>query len=323
MSGRCRRAASIPAKTRGRRPSASLGRNQRPSVEKLGEVPDWLTTTFRARRRPAWKGRYRGQRQKWYALRFTGKDSEINVVSPGGGHKAEFVDWRWEPMRNLPELIVPFKRQVYERVVKEFSRLADGPVPLPRQTLSSQCRDRVVQRGRPRADRPPLQGRRAGNDFPALNGRCRRAASMPTKIRAKRQCANSRKRPAWNVEYLGETDWMTYEFPPYDGPPHRLAKFRGQRQKWFALRFTGEDDEIAVTRRNDQPPEFDAWRWEPLGQAAASWCRSAARCIGWSHESLRNSRSHRLAQFGPAHERSDRDRQCSNWEDKSTGRIPS
>src|SRR5579864_6799867 len=39
--------------------------------------------------------------------------------------------------------------------------------------------------------------------------------------------------------YLGETGWLTYEFPPYAGPAHRLAKFRGQRQKWFALRFKG------------------------------------------------------------------------------------
>jgi putative (di)nucleoside polyphosphate hydrolase len=69
-----------------------------------------------------------------------------------------------------------------------------------------------------------------------------------------------------NAGYLGETDWRTYEFPPYDGPPsHRLAKFRGQRQKWFALRFTGRDDEIdPLTPRNDQPAEFDSWRWERL-----------------------------------------------------------
>ena len=59
----------------------------------------------------------------WYALRFTGPDSEINVASPAG-HKPEFIDWRWEPMKNLPELIVPFKRPVYERVVEEFTRFA-------------------------------------------------------------------------------------------------------------------------------------------------------------------------------------------------------
>lgn len=73
-----------------------------------------------------------------------------------------------------------------------------------------------------------------------------------------------------SADYLGETDWLTYEFPPYDGPQtHRLAKFRGQRQKWFALRFTGRDDEIdPLTPRNDQPAEFDAWRWERLEHIA-------------------------------------------------------
>jgi putative (di)nucleoside polyphosphate hydrolase len=68
-----------------------------------------------------------------------------------------------------------------------------------------------------------------------------------------------------SVEYLGETDWLTYEFPPYDGPPHRLAVFRGQRQKWFAFRFLGDEREIVVADvRNGQEPEFDAWRWENL-----------------------------------------------------------
>lgn len=73
-----------------------------------------------------------------------------------------------------------------------------------------------------------------------------------------------------SADYLGETDWLTYEFPPYDGPQtHRLAKFRGQRQKWFALRFTGKDDEIdPLTPRNGQPAEFDAWRWERLDRVA-------------------------------------------------------
>ena len=70
--------------------------------------------------------------------------------------------------------------------------------------------------------------------------------------------------------YLGETDWLTYEFPPYHGPQtHRLAKFRGQRQKWFATRFTGGEAEIdPLTTRNDQPAEFDAWRWERLDRVA-------------------------------------------------------
>jgi putative (di)nucleoside polyphosphate hydrolase len=75
---------------------------------------------------------------------------------------------------------------------------------------------------------------------------------------------------AVSVEYLGETDWLTYEFPAFDGSPsHRLAGFRGQRQKWFALRFTGNDDEIdPLTSRNGQPAEFDQWRWERLDHVA-------------------------------------------------------
>jgi putative (di)nucleoside polyphosphate hydrolase len=73
-----------------------------------------------------------------------------------------------------------------------------------------------------------------------------------------------------NAGYLDETDWLTYEFPPYSGPAsHPLAQFRGQRQKWFALRFTGTEAEIdPLISRNGQPPEFDQWRWERLDRVA-------------------------------------------------------
>ncbi|MCB1411742.1 MAG: RNA pyrophosphohydrolase [Xanthobacteraceae bacterium] len=73
-----------------------------------------------------------------------------------------------------------------------------------------------------------------------------------------------------DADYLGETGWMAYDFPRYDGPAaHRLARFRGQRQKWFALRFTGQDGDIDPTAtRNGQPAEFDAWRWEALDRVA-------------------------------------------------------
>ena len=92
------------------------------SMEKLAEVGEWLTYDIpRTIAGRAWKGRYRGQKQKWYAARFTGDESEIDIKSPAG-HKQEFIAWRWEPMKNLPELIVPFKRPVYERVVKEFAQ---------------------------------------------------------------------------------------------------------------------------------------------------------------------------------------------------------
>jgi putative (di)nucleoside polyphosphate hydrolase len=95
------------------------------SAEPLGEVGEWLTYDIPRRiAGRAWKGRYRGQKQKWYAMRFVGDEDEINVAAPAGGHKPEFVAWRWEPMRNLPDLIVPFKRPVYERLVQEFAHLA-------------------------------------------------------------------------------------------------------------------------------------------------------------------------------------------------------
>jgi putative (di)nucleoside polyphosphate hydrolase len=72
----------------------------------------------------AWGGKYRGQCQKWYALRFTGDDGEIDIAHPAGGHKPEFVEWRWERLAKIVELVVPFKRQVYARLVRDFERFA-------------------------------------------------------------------------------------------------------------------------------------------------------------------------------------------------------
>jgi putative (di)nucleoside polyphosphate hydrolase len=97
------------------------------SVQKLGEIVDWLTYDLPPDLiQQAWGGKYRGQKQKWYALRFTGDDREINVTAPAGGHEPEFIDWRWVELRDLPDLVVPFKRQTYERVAKEFERFANA-----------------------------------------------------------------------------------------------------------------------------------------------------------------------------------------------------
>jgi putative (di)nucleoside polyphosphate hydrolase len=94
------------------------------SVEKLGEVADWLAYDIpRDIVGQAWSGKYRGQKQKWYAFRFIGPESEIDIASPGG-HDPEFIAWRWVALNELPDLVVPFKRQTYERVVKEFGRFA-------------------------------------------------------------------------------------------------------------------------------------------------------------------------------------------------------
>lgn len=67
----------------------------------------------------SWGGKYRGQTQKWFAMRFTGADSEISVAAPPG-HTAEFDAWRWAPMAEVLGLVVPFKRGVYEKVIREF-----------------------------------------------------------------------------------------------------------------------------------------------------------------------------------------------------------
>jgi putative (di)nucleoside polyphosphate hydrolase len=93
------------------------------SASLIREAPGWFKYDLPAELVPtSWGGRYRGQKQKWFALRFEGKDSDIDVLHPGGGkHKAEFTDWRWEKLDRLPDLIVPFKRRVYEQVVHAFA----------------------------------------------------------------------------------------------------------------------------------------------------------------------------------------------------------
>lgn len=92
------------------------------SVELLAEAPGWIHYDLPDEALGiALKGKYRGQRQRWFAFRFTGADSEINVTSPGGGkHPAEFDRWRWEELENLPDLIVPFKRDAYLEIVEAF-----------------------------------------------------------------------------------------------------------------------------------------------------------------------------------------------------------
>jgi putative (di)nucleoside polyphosphate hydrolase len=99
------------------------------SVERLGEIKGWLTYDIPAEIiGQAWGGKYRGQKQKWYALRFTGDEREIDIAHPGRGHKPEFLAWRWEPIANLPALVVPFKRKVYEQVVAEFSKFVQPDI---------------------------------------------------------------------------------------------------------------------------------------------------------------------------------------------------
>ncbi len=94
------------------------------TVAIVGQTRDWLTYDL-----PdeligvALGGRYRGQRQKWFAARFRGEDSEIDLA-PAPGHKPEFEAWRWAAVDQLVASIVPFKREVYRAVVAELGPMA-------------------------------------------------------------------------------------------------------------------------------------------------------------------------------------------------------
>ncbi len=95
------------------------------TVTLLAETPDWITYELPPELvGVALKGKYRGQAQKWFAFRFDGDESEIMINPPPGGHEPEFDDWAWKPIDELPDLIVPFKRKVYDQVIAAFRHLA-------------------------------------------------------------------------------------------------------------------------------------------------------------------------------------------------------
>ena len=92
------------------------------SAEVIAEAPGWYTYDLPEHLiGKSWNGKYRGQTQKWFALRFTGDESEINLAPPG--HTQEFDQWRWARMDEMLDLIVPFKRPVYEKVITAFRHL--------------------------------------------------------------------------------------------------------------------------------------------------------------------------------------------------------
>ena len=73
------------------------------------DLPEELATVI-------WGGKYRGQKQKWFLMRFEGKDSEINIAT----EIPEFLEWKWVDANLLPDIIVPFKRQLYSDILAEF-----------------------------------------------------------------------------------------------------------------------------------------------------------------------------------------------------------
>jgi putative (di)nucleoside polyphosphate hydrolase len=91
------------------------------NAEFLRELDEWLEYDLPAHLLGiALHGRYRGQRQKWIAMRFRGDHNEINVATP----EPEFESWKWLAIEALPRLIVPFKRDTYAKVIAAFRDLA-------------------------------------------------------------------------------------------------------------------------------------------------------------------------------------------------------
>jgi putative (di)nucleoside polyphosphate hydrolase len=87
----------------------------------IAEMPDWVTYDLPSHLvGVAFRGKYSGQHQKWFAMRFTGKDSDIDLHA----HDPEFSDWKWLAIEDLPGMIVPFKRDAYAKVVAAFRHLA-------------------------------------------------------------------------------------------------------------------------------------------------------------------------------------------------------
>ncbi|XP_015582952.1 nudix hydrolase 27, chloroplastic isoform X2 [Ricinus communis] len=94
------------------------------SAEFLAEAPYWMTYDFpdqvRQRLNRRWGTNYKGQAQKWFLLKFTGKEEEINLLGDGS-EKPEFKNWSWMLPERVVELAVDFKKPVYEQVMKLFS----------------------------------------------------------------------------------------------------------------------------------------------------------------------------------------------------------
>ncbi|MFM7084191.1 MAG: RNA pyrophosphohydrolase [Hyphomicrobium sp.] len=94
------------------------------NVEVLAEIGHWMSYDLPPDLMGiALKGRYSGQRQKWFAMRFWGDDSEIDI-GPKNGRKAEFDRWKWRAIQELPEIAIPYKKDMYTEIARVFGRFA-------------------------------------------------------------------------------------------------------------------------------------------------------------------------------------------------------
>lgn len=93
------------------------------------EFPDWLQNRRMANAAAhgmVFRGKYRGQEQEWFALRFLGQDSEIDLSGRDEPELPEFVSWKWAPLRETPSMIVSFKKPVYDSVVESLAPVAEA-----------------------------------------------------------------------------------------------------------------------------------------------------------------------------------------------------
>jgi putative (di)nucleoside polyphosphate hydrolase len=87
-------------------------------VEKIAECPERLRYDLPEGLRPhLWGGKWRGQEQDWFLCRFLGRTSDVNIATA----HPEFCDWKWVPARELPDIIVPFKRDLYRCLIEQWA----------------------------------------------------------------------------------------------------------------------------------------------------------------------------------------------------------
>ena len=92
------------------------------NIEVLKEFDQWLEYELPENLiGKIWEGKYRGQKQKWFVVRFHGDDREININTKN----AEFMEWKWIDINLLPDLIVLFKKHVYEKVLVELKKIVN------------------------------------------------------------------------------------------------------------------------------------------------------------------------------------------------------